>query len=109
MLVWGGESLMGYLKVELRGANPQSRTFLLELRVYRSDGSVNSYSGLMVELPNELRPPGSAGVWQAFVHFPDSVQQNQMIVAMISPDGLLRLFVARAPDARSPSELRPLT
>lgn len=98
---------MGYLKVELRKPTSPSNPPLMELRVYQSDGSVNNYAGFMVELPEGIKP--TDGVWQAFVRIPEDNRRIQEVMAVVAPDGLLRLYLFKGPGARGPSELRPLS
>ena len=107
ILSWGGQSHMGYLKVELRGPNPPAQTSLLEIRVYRADGTINNYTGRMIELPPDLNLSG--GVWQAFIQFPDNSQLDKGMVALLAPDGLLKLYVYRSIHGLGPCELRPIS
>lgn len=106
VMVWGGESSDGYLKVELWDRGTMKHKPFQELIVYHPDGELETYSGLMTKLPQDLHP--APGAWQVFVRLPEYPYRLSAIVAMQCPNGTLRLYLNASPDLRGPCEVRPV-
>jgi hypothetical protein len=93
VMSWGGESLLGYVRVELMNEQALARPSIQVLVVCDANGKVFRYSGLMVALPSGVFPaPGS---WHAFVRSPSDIESDRLtpaMVALVSPSGTLQLF-----------------
>jgi len=110
-MAWGGESLIGYIRVELwaeqQGPGHPSVQYLVTCR---TNGKGNRFCGNMVRLPGDLA--AGPGPWQAFVRTQDDIEKYGTsfpeVVATVSPAGVLRLYEFCANDAKLACDLKPI-
>lgn len=109
VMVWGGASILGYLRVELFAGSTRKQPAVQELVVCNANGAVSSYRGFMINLPDDL--PSTPGAWRAFVRTPDDFKANHFapaMIAVVSPVGVLRLYEFTGRQSSMAPDLLPL-
>lgn len=110
VMVWGGVSYLGYVRVELLAGQSPERPSVQELLVNCSDGSVRRYRGRMIRLPGDL--VAARGPWQVFVRTPEDIARTGRSVpemmASVSPTGVLRLYEFSTSNGDGACDLPPI-
>lgn len=108
-MAWGGETYTGYVRVELFAGSGSAQSHMEELAIWGVGSGGTRYQGMMIPLPSRLC--AAPGQWKAFVRTPEAIERNDSmpaILAVVAPDGSLRLYAYCGVDTDSPPVLRPI-
>lgn len=112
LMVWGGSSYIGFLRVELWAGQSPEHHNLQELQVTSTRSPVRRYSGHMVSIPSDLLADRDRGQWSAFVLSTEDIEKSRGVVpamlAAVSPAGVLRLYEFSNGDGIGAIDLPPL-
>ena len=106
---WTGSSSLGYVRAEMLVEDSEDQLLPRELRIIHSDGSINRHRGQLVRIPDDFaRAPGP---WRAFVLVPGVGDRYRSpypeFLALIDPQGGLRLYEFSMPDGKGACDLQP--
>ena len=109
-MVWGGESGLGYLRVELRNPRLKDHPSTQDLVIIQPNGMARKYLGIMIQLPPEISP--TKGIYQAFVRSPHDMDRfgNRLngFIAILAPNGELSLYSETPREFFFPAKLQPI-
>jgi len=111
LMVWRGQSEIGYLRVELWGRTTAGQPLSQDLIINTAtdEGRV-TYNGMMVQWPSDIKTEPL--IVQVFVRSLGDLEERHKrdlsILATLAPDGTLRLYACGSRRFIRPCALKPI-